>query len=111
MVGLPKARLLMDGFTLEVTRVCVIEGNENANSMLYGACARTAKGLGFKKLITYTLETESGASLRAAGWIADEVLSKANVENWIRHGGKGTHDIFGETRIPQCPKIRWRREL
>ena len=101
----------MDGVTLEVTRVCVLEGNRNANSMLYGACARAAKGLGFERLITYTLENESGSSLRAAGWLADEELSKANVENWVRHGGKGTVDIFGETRIPQCPKIRWKKEL
>ena len=54
MVGLPKARKLMDGNTLEVTRVCVLE-IANANSMLYGACARAAKALGWGQLITYTL--------------------------------------------------------
>src|SRR5574341_962194 len=68
MCGIPKARLLMDGQTLEVTRVAVKEGTKNSNSCLYSACARAAKALGYKRLLTYTLESESGVSLRAAGW-------------------------------------------
>jgi hypothetical protein len=40
----------------------------NANSLLYGAAWRAAKALGYRRLITYTQDGESGASLRGAGW-------------------------------------------
>lgn len=65
--GRPVARMLNDGLTLEVTRTCT-DGTKNANSMLYGAIARAAKALGYKKLVTYTQADESGISLRASGW-------------------------------------------
>jgi hypothetical protein len=67
IVGRPVARLLDDGWTLEVNR-CRTDGTRNACSMLYGAAWRAAKSLGYRKLITYTLESEGGASLRGAGW-------------------------------------------
>lgn len=79
MAGLPKARALMDGLTLEVTRVAVIEGTKNANSMIYGACARVALALGYTRLVTYTLPEESGSSLRAAGWTRDEKLAGGGI--------------------------------
>lgn len=66
-VGRPVSRHLDDGWTLEVNR-CVTDGTKNACSALYGAAWRAAKALGFKRLITYTLPSEGGASLRAAGW-------------------------------------------
>lgn len=62
-----EARFLDDPLTLEVTRT-VTDGYRNANSMLYGACARAAFAKGYLRLVTYTQEGESGASLRAAGW-------------------------------------------
>lgn len=67
MVGRPVARNSDDGWTLEVNRVCT-DGARNACSMLYGAAWRAAKALGYRRLVTYTLPAESGASLRAAGW-------------------------------------------
>lgn len=60
MVGMPKARMLCDGRTLEVTRVAVAEGTKNGNSMLYGACSRAAAALGWRRLVTYTLPDEGG---------------------------------------------------
>lgn len=66
-VGRPVARHFDDGWTLEVNRTCVVDA-PNANSMLYGAAWRAAKALGYRRLITYTQQGESGASLRAAGW-------------------------------------------
>ena len=66
-VGRPVARAYDDGLTLEVNRTAT-DGTPNANSMLYAACWRAAKGLGYDRLITYNLPHESGASLRAAGW-------------------------------------------
>lgn len=67
MVGRPVARLSDDGLTLEVNRTCVADAR-NANSMLYGASARAGFALGYLRLVTYTQQGESGASLRAAGW-------------------------------------------
>lgn len=67
IVGRPVSRHLDDGLTLEVTRLCTT-GEKNACSMLYGAAARAAKAIGYRRIITYTLDTEAGASIRAAGW-------------------------------------------
>jgi hypothetical protein len=69
MVGRPVARHFDDGLTLEVNRTAVADGVRNANSLLYGAAWRAAKALGYRRLITYTQAGESGASLRAAGWV------------------------------------------
>lgn len=66
-VGRPVARLLDDGKTCEVTRLCT-DGTKNAPSKLLSACWRSARALGYKRMITYTLETEPGTSLIAAGW-------------------------------------------
>lgn len=67
IVGRPVARMSDDGWTLEVNRCCT-DGTRNACSMLYGASWRVAKAMGYRKLITYTLPEEGGASLRGAGW-------------------------------------------
>ena len=56
-----------DGQTLEVNRLCT-DGTKNACSMLYAAAWRAARAMGYRKMITYILDTENGASLRAAGW-------------------------------------------
>lgn len=66
--GRPTARHLDDGKTLEIYRNCT-DGAKNACSKLYGACIRIARGMGYRKVITYTLESENGASLRAANFI------------------------------------------
>jgi hypothetical protein len=68
IVGRPVARGAQDGFCAEVTRLCVLDGHKNACSMLYAACWRAARAIGYRKLITYILDTEPGTSLRAAGW-------------------------------------------
>jgi hypothetical protein len=68
IVSRPVARLLDDGGdTLEVSRTCT-DGTRNANSALYGAVWRICRELGAKRIITYTQEGETGASLRAAGF-------------------------------------------
>ena len=60
IVGRPVSRHLDDGFTLEVNRLCS-DGTKNACSFLYAAAARAAKELGYRRIITYTLDTENGA--------------------------------------------------
>jgi hypothetical protein len=67
IVGRPVARYRDDGLTLEVTRLAT-DGTKNACSFLYGACARAAFALGYKRIGTYILKSEPGASLKAAGW-------------------------------------------
>lgn len=78
IVGRPVARMLDNGWTLEVNRCCT-DGVNNGCSMLYGAAWRAAKALGYKKLITYTLPQEGGASLRASGW---KLIGEAGGGNW-----------------------------
>jgi hypothetical protein len=83
VVGRPVARLLDDGHTLEVTRSCT-DGTPNANSALYGAAWRTSRAMGARRLITYTQDGESGASLRAAGFRLAGV--RAPKPGWDRPG-------------------------
>jgi len=66
-VGRPVSRVLDDGKTLEVLRLCT-DGTKDVCSFLYARAARVAKEMGYKKIITYILESEHGTSLRAAGW-------------------------------------------
>lgn len=67
IVGRPVSRIIQaDGMTLEVTRLCT-DGSKNACSMLYSACWRVVKEMGYTTLITYILNSETGISLRAAG--------------------------------------------
>lgn len=67
IVGRPVSHYLDDGWTLEVNRLCT-DGTKNACSFLYSAAWRAAKNMGYKKLITYILQSENGASLKASGW-------------------------------------------
>lgn len=67
IVGRPVSRYLDNGMTLEVTRLCT-DGTKNACSMLYAAAWRAARAMGYKKVITYILDTENGASVKAAGY-------------------------------------------
>lgn len=78
IVGRPVSRYLDDGWTLEVNRLCT-DGTHNACSFLYAAAWRAAKNMGYKKLITYILDTETGTSLRAAGW---KCVGQAGGKRW-----------------------------
>lgn len=82
IVGRPVSRHLDDGWTLEVNRCCT-NGTKNACSMLYSSAWRAARAMGYQKLITYTLESEGGASLRGAGW---QCIGEINTKNqgWNR---------------------------
>lgn len=96
MVGRPVARALDDGWTLEVNRCCT-DGTANACSMLYAAAWRAARALGYRKLITYTLPEEGGASLRAAGW---RVVAQTDGGSWNcpSRPRVDTHPLQGKLR-------------
>lgn len=81
--GRPVSRHLDDGLTIEVTRVAT-DGTRNACSLLYGACWRAARALGYSRAITYTQRGESGASLRAAGWL--HAANRATRPGWDMPG-------------------------
>jgi hypothetical protein len=87
IVGKPVARMLADGYTAEVTRLCSTAGplaNGHAAgvcSMLYAACWRAARAMGYRRLVTYTLPEEGGSSLRAAGW---KLIGEAGGGTWSR---------------------------
>lgn len=69
-VGRPVSRILDNGKTLEVLRLCTT-GGRNVCSFLYSRAARIAKEMGYEKIITYILESESGTSLKASGWVCE----------------------------------------
>ncbi len=78
MVGRPVARMLDDGYTVEILRTCIKAGHyPNACSMLIGAACRAARALSFKKIITYTLSTESGTTYKACGFVKDSTVNGA----------------------------------
>jgi hypothetical protein len=78
MVGRPVSRYLDDGWTLEVNRLCT-NGTKNACSMLYAAAWRAARAMGYKRIITYILDTENGASIKAAGY---RCIGQCGGERW-----------------------------
>ena len=82
LVGRPVARHYDNGFTLEVNRCCT-DGARNACSMLYAAAWRVAREMGYRRLITYTLQIEGGASLRAAGW---QLIGERRQRSWNMPG-------------------------
>lgn len=111
IVGRPLARMLDDGQTLEVLRVCT-DGTKNANSKLYGACVRVAKEMGYRTIYTYTLKSESGSSLRAAGWAEDGEAGGGSWSVPSRPRTLETVDLFGVSKkYPTEKKIRWKQEL
>ena len=112
MVGRPIARLLDDGMTVEITRNCT-DGTYNACSMLYGACVKAAKALGYKRIVTYTLESEPGTSLKASGWIRTaEGVGGGTWNCKSRHREITQTTLFGTVvKYSDEPKVRWEKQL
>ena len=99
--GRPVSRHLDDGLTLEILRCCTDE-TRNACSKLYGACCRIGFAMGYERIITYTLATEGGASLRAAGFIFD---GEAGGKQWT---GKRRRSYYV---APEVSKYRWMKKV
>lgn len=107
VVGRPVARMLDQQRIVEVNRLCVRQdlpqGLEwNACSLLYGWAAREAKRRGFERIITYTLASEPGTTLTAAGWTADSFTVGRRWNAPSRPRGDNT---------PLENKVRWCRTL
>jgi len=102
-LGRPSARAYDAERIVEVTRTCT-DGAVNANSKLYGAARQIAKAMGYEKIITYTEEGESGASLRAAGFVIEAELKPRG--NWAQASKKLRH-IRDETVRANIKRFRW----
>ena len=104
IVGNPLSATLMDGFTAEVLRACVLpDAPRNSNSLLYGACRRIWFEMGGAKILTYTLTEESGASLRGAGWTLAATVKGHDTATW----GKQDHLRRRDQAITAMSKRRW----
>ena len=104
IVGRPVSRKVDAYHVAEVTRL-VTDGTPNACSFLYGAATRVAKEMGFAKIQTYILESESGISLKAAGW---------SFEGWTQGGDWNHSTAYRGTRRrdqPMGKKQRWAKLL
>lgn len=100
-VGRPVSRMLDDGKTVEVVRLCT-NGTKDVCSFLYSRAARIAKEMGYEKIITYILESESGTSLKASGWHQEAVTSGGS---WSRPSRPRS------TTAPTVPKKRFAKML
>lgn len=95
--GRPVSRYLDDGETLEINRLCT-DGTYNACSILYAACAKIAKYMGYHRIITYILKSEIGTSLKASGYTCE---GEAGGEIWTgKRSGK-------DNGVPKEKKTRW----
>jgi len=91
------SRALDDGTTLEILRTAT-DGTPNVPSFLLAACRRVAQAMGYTRVLTYTLASEPGTSLRAAGFHED---GQAGGGRWSRPSRPRADDH------PTQPKIRW----
>lgn len=98
----PVARKLDDGTVCEVARLCT-DGTRNACSILYAASARVAKAMGYRKIITYILDTEPGTSLKASGWVLEN--EKCGGGSW------NVPSRPREDKATTCYKQRWSKAL
>lgn len=98
--GRPVSRYYDDGLTLEINRLCTT-GEYNACSKLYGACVRVAKAMGYSRVITYTLQSECGASLYASNFRNDGTAG----------GTMWTGSRKRDNGVPQELKQRWVYEI
>lgn len=100
--GRPISRVIQENkCAMEILRVCT-DGVRNGCSKLYAACCWAGKGAGYTLAVTYTLESESGASLRAAGF---RPVAEVKDRQWdCASRPREERDLVGD-------KIRWERAL
>lgn len=105
----PVSATYMDGRTLEVSRLCVLPiAPKGACSFLLSRCCAIWRSMGGERVLTYTLETESGASLRGAGW-----KLTGSVKPHRRWEGKSKLDGVERDALPiyRVSKFRWEKDL
>jgi hypothetical protein len=107
IVGRPisKTLWLQDPYAAELLRLCTSAGApRNAESKLYGRARRVWQLMGGTKLHTYTLQRESGATMRAVGHKAP--AAEVKPQQWDRPSRRrAARPIYDE------PKFRWTETL
>ena len=89
IVGRPISRHKEDGFTAEVTRCCIVDSaSKGTNSFLYASAWRAWRAMGGRKIISYTLQSESGSSLRGAGWRILHEVEINKHKGWLTRPGR-----------------------
>lgn len=88
--------------TLEINRLCT-DGTPNACSILYAAAYRAARAMGYTKVVTYILDTESGVSLKAAGYVCE---GRAGGLEW-----NGERKPKMANQYPYQMKTRWVKKI
>ena len=104
IAGRPVSRHLDDGYTCEIVRLCT-DGTKNCCSKLYAACCHIAREMGYRKMITYVLMSETGSSLLASGFTL--VAENCGKEKWT---GKRYSNKTQSIRPAECKK-RYERIL
>lgn len=102
IVGRPVARMTDAEIVAEVTRL-VTDGHKNACSLLYSACARVAKEMGYLHIQTFLLEDEPATSVKAAGW-KFEGMTNGGTWNRLSRGNRREDQPMGR-------KQRWGKSL
>jgi hypothetical protein len=98
--GRPVSRHMQDGGTVEAVRCCVTDdAPKGTPSALYAALWRAARALGWRRLITYTLQSESGASLRGAGWKVLAEREASDPARWQSRPGREWQPVVGQAKI------------
>ena len=107
IVGRPVSRKLDNRFTLEVNRNCVLDNAPKGTcSFLYAKAIKIWQSMGCKKLITYTLQTESGSSLKAVNFNKETTVQKFKKNTgWTTRANR----IWQE--VQSIPRIRWAKEF
>jgi hypothetical protein len=106
--GRPKAKRIAQRDVLEVVRVAT-DGTRNACSWLYARAAGIARDMGFCAVVTYTLASESGASLRACGWWPESLPENQGDWKSDLRDGQVRLDLELPSKRGQDlgPKTRW----
>tara|TARA_B100000900_G_C19969962_1_gene469361 strand:- start:14 stop:481 length:468 start_codon:yes stop_codon:yes gene_type:complete len=107
IVGRPVARKLDDKLTLEINRNCVLDNAPKGTcSFLYSKAIKVWQTMGGKKIITYTLDYESGSSLKAVNFKKEKM-----VQIFKKNTGWTTRVNRVWQEVQKTPRIRWGMEL
>lgn len=107
IASVPKSRILaQDPYMLEINRCCSNAYYENVCSKLYSLAVKAGRSMGYRRFITYTLESEPGSSLKAVGFRPDGIVPSS-------HGGwdSPSRPRKKAARYPEGKKVRWILDL
>ena len=109
IAGNPVSATLMDGETIELTRLCAKpDAPKGTCSFLLSKCCKIWGAMGGTRVVTYTLDKESGASLRGAGW--ENVGTVKPHKRWTNKT-KADGVERENLEIYTATKYRWEKQL